>query len=690
MISPSSNKFHSVIFTIAITSVLFTLFLLSLPAIDKFKAKTISSASNFENETLVYNDIDFDGNSEGFHFLTNPNNGLSHYVFYKNGKQLYQQNLKGSFFPVNYFCFGDYNHDNQNELFLFWYIEDSLFVNVINAISEEIIAEKVFVTTFTFDHKTIDSILDNFYFFDSDKDGYDELFFSMSCGFSVINRKNILYNVKKNKFKISDPRGVILYSPAVFKDISGDSIPEIFGTRSSHGNTKTDYFLTDQKVWLFLADIQHQFKFTPKAIGDYPGMVATAPLILNEKPAIAALIVDYGETYDSTFLAICSIDGEIMNKVKLKYSSALHNSIFKSFPETYPNNIRILMSEGTLMEFNSALEKTKTDQMFPFIRLYDCLDIDGDNSIENIFLGNQYNMIITDHDFKNPVSINLENIEFLKNMSIVKEKDKNNLLSVVTKNLRYLIEYRKNPFYNFRFAIYLMSWSVLFSMIFLAGRFYQKLAIKKYESEKQLATLQISALEKQLTPHFNLNILNSIGALYETHDTSKAQYYLGKYGKLLRDLLMRSDRIVVSMEEELDFTRNYLELEKLRMNNSFEYKISGEADFLNVEIPKMLIHTFCENSLKHGLRHLRKNGRLDIRFLKENLFIKIIVSDNGIGRTKASQYSLMSTGQGLKILNQSLNIYFQLKNVKITYKISDIYDDAGNQAGTEVEITIPN
>ncbi len=685
----SSNKVNTVVLTAIIASVLFTLFFFSLPDIEKFKAKTTYSASNFENESMVYNDIDYDGNSEGFHFMTNPNNGLSHYVFYKNGKQLYQHNLKGGFFGPKYFCIGDYDHNKQKEIYLFWYREDSLFLNVIKADSEEFIAEKVFVTTFTFDGETIDSSLDHFYFFDSDKDGFNELFFSMNCGFSVTNRKNILYNVKKNKFKISDLRGVILYAPAFFKDITGDSIPEIFGIRSSNGNTKTNYFLTDQKVWLYLADIQHRFVFPPKAIGDYPGMVATAPLFINENPVIAALMVDYGETYDSTSLAICSIDGEVVNKIKLNYSSALQNSIFKTFPEHNPKNIRIMMSDGTLMEFNSSLEKTKTGQMLPFISFYECLDIDGDNSNENIFLGNQYDLVITDSDFKNPVNVYLENIEHLKNFSILREKNKNNLLSVVTQKMRYLIDYHKNPFYRFRFLIYFTSWSVFFVLIYFTARFYQKLAIKKYESEKQLAKLQITAVENQLTPHFNLNILNSIGALYESHEKEKAQYYLGKYGKLMRNLLMFSGNISVTVEDELEFTRNYLELEKLRMNDSFEYAVSGETAYLDIEIPKMLIHTFCENSLKHGLRHLSKNGKLDIHFSKEKQLIKIFITDNGIGRTKAKQYSLMSTGKGIEIIKQTLNLYFQLKQVRIEYNISDIYDEQKNAAGTRVEITIP-
>jgi len=229
----------------------------------------------------------------------------------------------------------------------------------------------------------------------------------------------------------------------------------------------------------------------------------------------------------------------------------------------------------------------------------------------------------------------------------------------------------------------------LFFIVFLIGLGFQKIATRKLESEKKIVDLQIAAIGKRLNPHFNLNILNSIGSLYETQETTKAQYFLGKYCKLLRDMLLQTNKIAITVKQELEFTKNYLELEKLRLNDKFEFTVEGENDFLSIEIPKTIIHTFCENAVKHGLKHLDKNGKLIIRFLKEPGNLKILIIDNGIGREKARQYSLMSTGQGLNILNQTLDIYYQLKKVKIKYKITDLYNNENEPAGTKVEINIP-
>ena len=103
----------------------------------------------------------------------------------------------------------------------------------------------------------------------------------------------------------------------------------------------------------------------------------------------------------------------------------------------------------------------------------------------------------------------------------------------------------------------------------------------------------------------------------------------------------------------------------------------------------MLIHTFTENAVKHGIKHLKEKGQINIQLqpLKNNL--KILISDNGIGREKARQYSLMNTGKGLEIVYESLKLYFQLKRVKISYNMSDIYDEKQEVAGTKIVIHVP-
>lgn len=684
-----SNKIYSLLFTAFVASVLFALFFLFLPKIEKYQINLVSSVNTLNKEFFIYHDINSDGTSEGFNFIANNSNGLSHYVFYKNGKQLYQHNPMGKFFNEKHYCFGDFDHDKRKELYLFWYRNDSLFVNVILAETEALLAENVFITTITFDQNNLDSHVENFHFTDVDGDGFDELFINLGCGFSVTNRKNILYNIRKNEISISPSKGIVLYHSARFLDISGDGIPEIFGDRKSHGNTKPDYFLSDQKLWLTVPDVRHNELFPPKYLGEYPGTVFTTPVFSDKTPMIAAFCVDFGEDYDSTNLAVYNTSGDLARKINLPYKSSMYNSILTGFPESHPENLRLVHSDGKITEYNCRLEEIGSRKILPFIDCWKRIDIDGDGEEERILQGTHHDLFITRNDFSHAVRFEPDEFISLLAVSVMEEKGKPNQLSLSTDRYQYVLDYSKNPLYTYRIVIFIVLWFSLFSFLHYTGRFYQKIAVKKYESEKQLAHLQVSALEKQLTPHFNLNILNSIGALYENHEISQAQYYMGKYSKLLRNLLIRSGKIAVTVEEELEFTRDYLELEKLRMNHLFEYTISGEEEFLEVQIPKMLIHTFCENAIKHGIRHLEQNGRLEIAFSRQKNLLKILVSDNGIGREKSRQYSQLSTGKGLKILNQTLDLFFQLKQIRINYSISDIYDERKTAKGVRVDIQVP-
>jgi len=103
----------------------------------------------------------------------------------------------------------------------------------------------------------------------------------------------------------------------------------------------------------------------------------------------------------------------------------------------------------------------------------------------------------------------------------------------------------------------------------------------------------------------------------------------------------------------------------------------------------MLIYTFVENAIKHGIRHLEGKGELVITAESLNKTYTLTISDNGIGRSKAKDYSKFSTGKGLSILDQILDLYFKIEGVRINYEIIDILDDIDKPKGTKVIIKVP-
>ncbi len=213
---------------------------------------------------------------------------------------------------------------------------------------------------------------------------------------------------------------------------------------------------------------------------------------------------------------------------------------------------------------------------------------------------------------------------------------------------------------------------------------------KKHKAERKIAELQMKSIKNQIDPHFTLNIINSIGSLFAKQDIEKANYIFGKYSKLLRTTILGSDNILTTLQSEIGYVENYLALEKFRLKNKFEYKIEIDDSVNNqIKIPKMLIHTFVENAIKHGLRHLEDNGELNITIKPNSNAYNISICDNGIGRKKAKDFSTFSTGKGLNIMDQILELYFSLEKVKITYVTKDHLDKGNNPLGTEVRITIP-
>ncbi len=123
------------------------------------------------------------------------------------------------------------------------------------------------------------------------------------------------------------------------------------------------------------------------------------------------------------------------------------------------------------------------------------------------------------------------------------------------------------------------------------------------------------------------------------------------------------------------------------INSNYEIKI-GEGVTRHEQVPKLVLQTFAENAIKHGIMPREEGGILRITVLKEpyNLFLSI--EDNGIGREAAKGHS-SSTGKGLNLTKEYYDILNRITKKKIRYSITDLYDEKKSSAGTRVEIWVP-
>lgn len=151
--------------------------------------------------------------------------------------------------------------------------------------------------------------------------------------------------------------------------------------------------------------------------------------------------------------------------------------------------------------------------------------------------------------------------------------------------------------------------------------------------------LLLRNLQTRMNPHFIFNSLNSINNYIARQDERAANRYLGRFAKLMRRVLDQSGKDFVSLAEELEQLELYLELEKERFGERFNYQIEVAEDLAaspeNLELPPMILQPFVENAIWHGLRYRPAGGQLSITVGRQAGRPVVTITDNGIGREKS-------------------------------------------------------
>jgi LytS/YehU family sensor histidine kinase len=186
-----------------------------------------------------------------------------------------------------------------------------------------------------------------------------------------------------------------------------------------------------------------------------------------------------------------------------------------------------------------------------------------------------------------------------------------------------------------------------------------------------------------------MNAINSIILSISDKEKEEARTQLLHFSRLHRSLLLSSDKIHRSLADEVEFTQNYLALEKFRFRDKFEYRFDIDpAIDQEVPVPKMILQIHVENAVKHGLFHLEKKGLLNVTiFMKGNNLI-LQVTDNGVGRKYAGDHGAETTGKGLAVMKQYAELFNKYHPGKISTAIEDLIDNSGNPEGTRVRITL--
>lgn len=211
---------------------------------------------------------------------------------------------------------------------------------------------------------------------------------------------------------------------------------------------------------------------------------------------------------------------------------------------------------------------------------------------------------------------------------------------------------------------------------FLRERFFQ-----------QINRVRMENLRGRISPHFTFNVLGR--EINQFNGSEEVKNNLMELVKYLRRSLELTEKLSVSLQDELDFVQSYIRLESGRVGEDFTVSVVVEEglDAKSIMIPSMIVQIPVENAIKHGLAGKDDEKELTIRISREGKGVRIVICDNGRGYLPQVASSTRGTGTGLKVLYQTIQLLnTKNKNEKIRFNIDNRND---GQTGTQVSVFIP-
>lgn len=226
------------------------------------------------------------------------------------------------------------------------------------------------------------------------------------------------------------------------------------------------------------------------------------------------------------------------------------------------------------------------------------------------------------------------------------------------------------------FTIYVITFSVIHA---IESRKELQLKEKQAKELKKLSRKQeIAVLKAQLNPHFLFNTLNSINAAV-TSDPQETRSMIAKLSEMLRYSLDSSEKEYVTLAEELQFVKRYLDLEQRRLGNRLNVQYQVDETVLDLRIPPMILQPLAENAVKHGIAPLAEGGTIVVRIKPKKDSVYFMIKDTGQGMP--ADHAEKRKGIGLHNINEMLK-----KRFGEAYSL-DVSPNQPN--GTTVSFSIP-
>jgi two-component sensor histidine kinase len=511
--------------------------------------------------------------------------------------------------------------------------QDSIFLNVFSYRHLQYIRKERFITTVGGynSHKDFHYVSNGV--LDVNNDGVEEVFFTISGVFALFPRRVFRYDFAHDELLKGMNTGVYH-----FGQIQADKSDTLLLLVSpAYGNTPSDfpYSYRDTCCWLFAYDKNLEFVNQPSPIGTV-----------------------YSNLYE---------------------------------PIQYKEHFYFLYNGNELNGVCSVLYKVDS-------KGHICDSLLLSKSYKGLFKVpfTSHSYYIEDAHSKEAIVLNLDKFKLTKKKTFTHfrfdydEKLKSGILAIACNESTFYYKYSDNPYhvlrYPFAFAVYLIS------VLFIAFIVYKqnKRLENRQALEHQINDLQLQNLRAQLDPHFTFNALNSVANAIYKEDKEAAYDLFQRFTRMIRSSLMMTDKVFRTLEEELQFTSDYLEFQKTRFKTRFDYSIIVEEAIStsDIQIPKMLIQNFAENAVKHAFHGVDYKGEISISVLMNNDKIVIHIEDNGIGiNTSKAQGHTSGTQKGKLLMQSQIAQINKMYGRDMSLSIAD-KSDSSLESGTLVSIVL--
>jgi sensor histidine kinase YesM len=217
---------------------------------------------------------------------------------------------------------------------------------------------------------------------------------------------------------------------------------------------------------------------------------------------------------------------------------------------------------------------------------------------------------------------------------------------------------------------------------------------EKKSIETEMTQVKLTALKAQMNPHFIFNSLNSIRAYVISNETKKASDYLNKFAKLIRLILHYSSKDTISLKEELETLKLYVELEQMRYRDDFGFELNIETGVETHRwlVPPLILQPYVENAIGHGLAPKTGVKKLLVEIAKSGNNISFTIRDNGVGRSFSKKISNLKDSKhksvAMELTRKRINLAGENKTGDENIEIIDL-EEAGQPLGTEVRFKLP-